>query len=208
MVMIEWDLPEDRTYESGLDRAVLYPMNNLGIPWNGLTKVSEKRSTTQEPLYYEGDRFDILTNPKDFAATISAYTYHDIMDVLTGSYFDGLGVQYNDVLFDNFFSLSYRTMVGGTSDYKVHVLFNLKAKPSDTTRATNSDRDTPMEFSWDVESVPQNVSGIRTPRLIFDTRRVSPETMSSVEDALYGSDIEDCNFIHFLELMDYLSQYR
>lgn len=36
-----WDRVGDRTYESGLDRGVLYLPDGSAVPWNGLTSIVE-----------------------------------------------------------------------------------------------------------------------------------------------------------------------
>ena len=43
MSRIVWDKTGERFYETGVDRAVLYPISsaglyNKGVPWNGITQ--------------------------------------------------------------------------------------------------------------------------------------------------------------------------
>ena len=46
MSRIVWDKTGERFYETGVDRAVLYPISsaglyNKGVPWNGITGITE-----------------------------------------------------------------------------------------------------------------------------------------------------------------------
>ena len=46
MSKIKWDETGKRFYETGVDHAVLYPIDNdgkysNGVPWNGITGVTE-----------------------------------------------------------------------------------------------------------------------------------------------------------------------
>lgn len=49
MSRIVWDKTGERFYETGVDRAVLYPISsaglyNKGVPWNGITGITESPS--------------------------------------------------------------------------------------------------------------------------------------------------------------------
>lgn len=202
MTRLEWDRLEDRNYEDGLDRGVLYPRNGRGVAWNGLDKVEEKRTNGDlEPRYYEGEKFDLLSDPAEFGARVSAYTYPDVIDTLTGFYVDKFGITYDGAVSSDFFSLSYRTKVNGSGDYKLHVLFNLKAKPVDLTRNTSKNTPAPILFSWDVEGVPERIMGMNVTRVIFDTRITDRDLLKTLEDKLYGTETRESSFIEFLEYL-------
>ena len=49
MSKIVWDKTGERFYETGVDHAVLYPISaaglyNKGVPWNGITAITESPS--------------------------------------------------------------------------------------------------------------------------------------------------------------------
>ena len=55
MSRIVWDKTGERFYETGVDRAVLYPISsaglyNKGVPWNGITGITESPCGAQQPL--------------------------------------------------------------------------------------------------------------------------------------------------------------
>lgn len=58
-----WDKTGERTYETGVDRGVLYPMSAagtypLGVAWNGLTGVTESPSGAEaSPIYADNIKY-------------------------------------------------------------------------------------------------------------------------------------------------------
>lgn len=42
MTVLRWDKAGSRTFETGLDKGVLYLPDGNTVPWNGLTAVVEK----------------------------------------------------------------------------------------------------------------------------------------------------------------------
>lgn len=202
MARLQWDQIEDRNYEDGLDRGVLYPRNGTGVTWNGLDKVDEKHANGGlAPRYYEGEKFDMESDPSEFSARVTAYTYPDIIDSLTGNYIDKFGIMYDGAVPSEFFSLTYRTMVNGAGDYKLHALFNLKATSVDVTRNTSKHTPAPVLFSWDVEGVPERIMGMVVTRVIFDTRTTDLGLLKTLEDTLYGTDDHNGSFTEFLEYL-------
>lgn len=56
MSRIQWDLTGERTYETGVDRGVLYVYDHegkkykQGVGWNGLTAINETLRVLSQPL--------------------------------------------------------------------------------------------------------------------------------------------------------------
>lgn len=193
MTAIVWHETGSKFYEAGLDRAVLYVENNNGVPWNGLISVSEKNDTKVEPLYFNATKFNDLVTLSDYSGSISAFTYPDEFLVCEGIVEDQDGLYLTDQPLKRF-HLCYRTLIGEddnnfSSGYKIHILYNLTARPADKVRKTLSLNSIPDEFSWDVTSIPEIIEGHRpSSHLIIDSRKIDPWLLLDIEDILYGDD--------------------
>lgn len=199
MAVIEWGVESERIYESGVDKAVLYPYNRWGVAWNGLVSVDgapTQDSTT--PLYYEGMKFDILDDATERTSTVTAFTYPEILDDLTGHPQDYYGYGFGEQERE-FFSMCYRSLINTGPDYKIHVLFNQKAKPTNLTRSTNNENVSNVNFSWEMTGVPVLLMGKYTTYMTLDSRKIDPTQMKLLEDTLYGTPTRDPNFVEFIE---------
>lgn len=195
MSTLIWDQPGTRFYESGIDRGVLYLPEGNGVAWSGLIAVNEKVVGNEAtPLYFDGVKFADVLVPGDYAASISAFTYPDEFLQFEGT------VEVANGLFvtnqpQNRFGLSYRTMVdddeyGNEQAYKIHVLYNLIAVPSQKNHQTLSANPNAIAFEWSITAIPGEIPGFRpTAHLIFDTRAMSPLLLADIENTLYGDGL-------------------
>jgi len=192
MSAIVWNRVEDVWYENGLDRGVLYPEDDFGVAWNGLVSVDEKTDNSESfEFFFDGVKRRHTVHPGNFAAHISALTYPD--DFLP---FDGFGQieAVSGMFFENqprnTFHLSYRTRVnGGSEGYKIHILYNLTAEPRDQSQTTLSEDAQPSLFSWAVKSVPMILAGYGPmAHVVLDSRKIYPDKLELIEDALYGTE--------------------
>lgn len=197
MAKIEWNSIGNRRYEVGLDRGVLYiPNRSLAVPWNGLTSVSETSDSTVEPLYFNGIKYYDYVTRGDYKGVLQAFTYPQEFEI-----FDGVlespanGIFITGQVPTGVFHLSYRTMIGDdingvSGGYKIHVLYNLTAKPSNKLyRSLGGQTETAYEFAWDLSSVPVDAFNLRpTSHIIFDTTKMHEMSIYEVERQLYGTD--------------------
>jgi len=191
-----WDEVGTRFYETGVDRGVLYLTDGLGVPWNGLTSVTEKTSgSTESPLYFDGVKYGEHLAVGDFGATLKAYTYPDEFLEFEGVLDGGNGLFVTNQ-FPSRFGLSYRTKIGNDVDgldagYKIHILYNLLAIPSQKGYNSLSDNAGNLsEFEWTLSSIPGEIEGFRpTSHIILDTRIMSPVLVADIETTLYGNEI-------------------
>lgn len=135
MSKIVWDKTGERFYETGVDHAVLYPISaaglyNKGVPWNGITAITESPSGAEpNNLYADNIKYLVLVGAEDFGLTIEAYTYPDEWEECDGSAEIAPGViagQQNRKVF----GLSYRTKLGNDVDgqdhgYKLHLVYRM-----------------------------------------------------------------------------------
>jgi len=193
MTTLVWDKLSERRFETGLDRGVLYYPNGFGVPWNGLVSIVEKSDVTVEPLYFDSVKYNDAVEIGEFSATMSAYTYPDEFIEVEGAATTNSGLTlYNQP--QKRFHLSYRTRVGNAldneADYKIHVLYNLLAVPSDKTRSSITDNQDPNVFEWSITAIPVDIPNHRsTEHIAFDTRKVSAGLISRIEDILYGTEL-------------------
>lgn len=189
---IKWDSVGARTYETGLDRGVLY-LNGTGYAWNGLTGLDENPvDETNVPVYIDTLKVRDIPVVGTYGANLKAYTYPDEFMVCEGVQ------EINDVLVDGqppvMFGLSYRTCVGNDVEgvgygHRIHVVYNATAIPDTATYQTLSLSPEPTEFGWSISAVPALASGYRpTAHIIFDTRFLSDDMIKELEDVLYGTD--------------------
>lgn len=191
--IITWDNPGGRDYETGLDRGVLYLPNGFAVAWNGLTSIVEKSDADLTPVYYDGMKISNLVSIGDYSATLKAFTCpEEFLDL------EGFSELNPGVFVSNqpqgTFCLSYRTLEGNDvsgndAGYKLHVVYNLVATPSDMTYSTVTDTITPVEFEWTITAVPEDIPGVRpTAELIFDSRDCDPGLLAEIEGILYGTE--------------------
>jgi hypothetical protein len=105
------------------------------------------------------------------------------------------------------FNLSYRTLVGDglnglDAGYKIHLLYNLIATPSDTTISTVGAVTTPVTFEWNLYGVPATMWGIRpTSHISLDSRRIDADILETIEEALYGTESTDAAMPDLVDLL-------
>lgn len=199
MSRIVWDKIGERLYETGVDRGVLYPQDNegtypLGVPWNGLSSVSESPSGAEPtPIYADNMKYLNLMSVEEFGATIEAYTYPDEFEACDGSAELAPGVTIGQQE-RKLFGLSYRTKIGNDVEgdnlgYKLHLVYGALASPSDRTYETINDTPDAITFSWEVMTTPVPVEGYRpTASLEIDSTKVDAAKVKEIEDILYGTE--------------------
>lgn len=200
MSRIIWDNVGEKTYETGLDRGVLYPLNtetnayDTGVPWNGLSKVSEKPSGAESSdIYADNIKYLNLLSAEKFGATVEAYTYPDEFAVCDGTAEPAPGMTIGQQT-RKMFGLSYRTLYGndvaGTDyGYKIHCIYGAVASPSEKGYSSVNESPEAITFSWEVNTTPVPVTGFKpTASVIIDSTKVSKEAMKALEDILYGKE--------------------
>lgn len=199
MSKIVWDRTGERFFETGVDRGVLYPINNEGkytpgVAWNGLTAVTESPSGAEPTdLYADNIKYLTMRSAETFGATIEAYTYPDEFGQCDGSAEIATGVIIGQQARKTF-GLCYRTLLGNDVDgqdhgYKLHLIYGATASPSEKGYATVNDSPEAITFSWEVSTTPVNVNGFKpTACITIDSTKANPADLASLEEILYGKD--------------------
>lgn len=198
MAKLVWDKTGERTYETGIDHAVLYPVQNgaypKGVAWNGITSVSESPSGAEDSaLYADNIKYLTLKSAEEYGMTIEAYTYPDEWEACDGTATLAEGVKLGQQSRQGF-GLSYRTKLGNDTDgedhgYKLHLVYGCSASPSDRQYQTVNDSPEAITFSWEISTTPVAVDGFKPVSLItIDSTKVDKTKLASLEELLYGSD--------------------
>lgn len=199
MAKITWDESGSRFYETGVDRGVLYVIEDGvygdGVPWNGLTGITESPSGAESNAFYADNiKYLNLTSAEEFGATIEAYTWPDEFGVCDGTAQPVPGVFIGQQARRKF-GLAYRTIKGNDEDanahgYKIHLMYSAMAGTSDRAYTTVNESPEPVTFSWEVTTDGVSVSeGLgRTALITIDSTLVTPANLSALEDQLYGSE--------------------
>lgn len=196
MAALMWDQVGDRRFETGIDRGVLFLTDGRAVPWNGLTGIDDASSMDANSFYLDGVKYLERFLPGDFSATLKAFTYPDefnevigVRRVRQGLYFHGQKPKQ--------FHLCYRTRIGNDIDgvdhgYRLHILYNLVAKPSSVSFDSLGDKTDGAEFSWELSSTPPIPVGlIPTTHISIDSTTTDPDRLAAVERLLYGTDVDE-----------------
>lgn len=197
---IVWDESTKRHYETGVDQVVLYPINVSGVydkgyAWNGVTGITESPSGAEaSPLYADNIKYLTLMSVEEFGLTIEAYTYPDEFALCDGSA-EPTGA--TGVLFGqqsrSVFGLCYRTVLGNDVDgdahgYKLHLVYGLRASPSEKAYASINDSPEAITFSWECSSTPVVTSGYKAVSSItVDSTKADATKLDAFLTILYGS---------------------
>jgi len=190
MATLVWDQVGARTYQTGVDRGVLY-LPDKAVVWNGLTSIEERFDAERKTFYLDGVKFLEHVLPSDFSAQLKAFTYPEEFERILGVISDGGGMQFHDQRPARF-GLSYRTLLGddisGTArGYRVHMLYNLTAIPDAAPFSSLNAGSSPIEFSWNLSGTPVKISGVRpTVHISFDSTEMDSTLLSLLEAMLYG----------------------
>lgn len=198
MTKLIWDQTGARLYETGVDKGVLYipdsgGVYDNGVAWNGLTTVTESPTGAESTkTYADNIPYLNLISVEEFGATIEAYTYPDEFGQFDGIASPVSGVQVGQQTRKSF-GLCYRTLIGNDLEgtdlgYKLHLIYNATAAPSEKAFATVNDSPEAITFSWELSTIPVPVTGLKpTALLTIDSTKVDPTDLATLEDLLYGT---------------------
>lgn len=201
MAALTWDDIGSRYYETGVKKTVVYPLNNgtypNGYAWSGVTAINENSDGAEvTPVYADNIKYLNLVSEEQYKATLEAYTYPDEFAECDGSAEIATGVSVRQQK-RKAFGLSYVTQIGNDTDgadygYKIHLVYNALAAPTDRSYATINDSPEAMTFSWELSTTPVEVAGHKpTSTIVIDSTKVDSAKLTSFEAILYGSANQD-----------------
>ena len=201
MSVVTWDAATDRVYETGVDHGVLYPavagLYPLGVPWNGLTTVTESPSGAESTkTYADNILYANLLSKEFWGGTIEAYTYPPEFEPCDGQAVPEPGVTIGQQPRQPF-GFCYRTIKGNASEgnafgEKLHLVYGCLAAPSERANTTVNDAPAMVNFSWAVSSTPEVVDGYDpTSTITIDSTTVDADSYAALKDLLYGTEGTD-----------------
>ena len=201
MAKLIWDEVGHRLYETGVSQCVLYVQEGgaypKGVAWNGVTNISEKPSGAEaSPLYADNIKYLNLISTEEFSASIEAYMYPDEFAQCDGSAELAKGVSIGQQP-RKAFGLSYKTALGNDEQgqeygYKLHLIYNALAAPSEKAYATINDSPEAITLSWELTTTPVAVDGHKPTALVtIDSTKVDAEKLAALEAILHGSEAEE-----------------
>lgn len=198
MAKLTWDASGEHFYETGVRKGVLYNFDKesgsykTGVAWNGLTGVTESPEGAEPTALYADDiKYLNLMSAEDWKGTITAYTFPKEFEKCDGCAELSTGVTIGQQDRETF-GFSYQTRIGNDTEgnekgYKIHCVYGCVASPSEKAYTTINDSPEAVEFSWDVNATPVDVTGHKpTATLVIDSTKISDKALAAVEKLLYG----------------------
>lgn len=210
MSVLQWNRPEDKSFQSGLDKGVLYMEDGPVVPWNGLQTVEDNGESELLNFYLDGVQYLGMASPRDWKGTVTCVTvpseFYPAMGI--GTVGDGF---YADSQPQSRFSMSYRTLVTTPdgvepNNYKIHLIYkcvaSLQGFSHETLSSSGSD---PVPYQFELSATPMPVSLMRpTAHFVFDTREMDEPSITALETILYGSSTTAPRVPTITELIDLL----
>ena len=212
---IKWDQAGDKRYETGVDHGVLYVKQDTdvtvpgvtnsvktyfhgGVAWNGLTSVSKSPSGAEaNDVYADNIKYASLRSAETFGGTIEAYMYPDEFAECDGSKAIADGVFIGQQTRKPF-GFCFRTDMGDDGDgsvnvnnkYKIHLVYNATASPSESSYSTINDSPEAITFSWELTTIPVSAgtNNLPTATITIDSTKATAATLAAFEAILYGTD--------------------
>lgn len=166
MAVLVFDQAAERKYENGVDHAVLYTGEGWkGVAWNGMTSIDTAPDGGEtEALWADNIKYAVMRGAVSYAATINCYTFPEEFNACLGNKKVTVGDKevYIHEQMGEFFRLCYRTALNnaekGLYGYRYHVVYGLACDPSDMTYETIDDSPDAVEFGFDVEGSPAQLT--------------------------------------------------
>lgn len=207
MAKLIWDKVGERFYETGVSNCALYVYDDVaqdfgaGVAWNGITSITETPSGAEaNAIYADNIKYLSLLSAEEFGASIEAYTYPEQFEECDGSAAIAPGVMIGQQARKKF-CLAYKTIKGNdiqndSYGYKLHLIYNCNAAPSERAYSTINDSPEAIAFSWEISTTPVAVTGHKpTSILTIDSAKVDAGKLASVEEALFGGDAEEAKIL-------------
>lgn len=193
---LAWDKVGEKTFQTGIDRGVLYLNDGRAVAWNGLISVEEVTTAEIKPYYLDGVKYMNNVIPGDFQGKLKAFTYPEEFNEVNGIAVVSPGLFYHDQPVKSF-GLSYRTGRGNDTKgldlgYEIHILYNLVAIPDSVgfDTLTQDSQIKPYEFSWTLTGRPVKLEKNRpTVHISILSTETDPGILQVIEDILYGTDV-------------------
>lgn len=214
MTKLSWNETGSRIFEYGVEQAVLFPQDGPAIPWYGVVSIQEKISDSDaRPFYLDGIKYRNDSGNEDFSAILEAYTYPVEFEIFDGTLeiADGVNTHQQE---RSPFNFVYKTLLGNDVDglslgYRIHILYNVTASPSQRAYKTLGTSLEPITFSWDLSTKPTIIDGYQpTAHLIIDSINTEAHLLEVLNVMLFGSSATDPTLLDGQSLANFVDGYR
>lgn len=203
MSQITWDKVGERFYEAGVDHGVIYSYDtenkeyNGGEAWNGLTSVNESPSGAEaSPTYADNIKYLNLVSAEDYGSTIECLFYPDTFAECNGERSIATGVTIGQQP-RKIFGFCYRTQLANDTEgieygYKLHLVYNCLAAPSEKAHGTINDSPEAGTMSYTISTTPVEVTGYKpTAHVVIDSTTTDETKLNALKAILYGTENTD-----------------
>ena len=198
MAKMVWDQIGERTYESGIDKVALFKQVDGAYPkgeaWNGVTALNiTPEGAEPTPLYANNAKYLTLMSAEYVNYSIEAYTYPEGWNGCNGFKEIAPGVLIAQQTREAF-GIVARSFIGNDTKqtnygYKLHLLYNSLASPSEQPHSTINEDPEVDPMSWECSTTPVDVDGTHTTAYIcIDSTKVDADKLAALEAIIYGSD--------------------
>lgn len=197
MSKMVWDQIGERLYETGVEQVALFPMASGaysdGVAWNGVTAFNLNPSGAEPNKFYANNKnYLTLMTPEEVGATVECYTYPKEFKPCLGYASAAAGV-YLGQQARTAFGLVVKTIIGNDTEmnkhgYKLHILYNGLAAPSEEAHATVNESVEPGTFSYEISTTPVTIAGYEPAAYIcIDSTEADATALAALEEIIYGS---------------------
>ena len=208
MSKLTWDNSTERLYETGVQDVALYILKSdgtydKGVAWNGITALNLTPSGGEPtPLYANNKKYLTLMSVEELGGSIEAYMYPKEWAACNGSVEAADGMYIGQQARTGF-GLVAKTIIGNDAEltkhgFKLHLIYNGLASPSETSYATINDSPEVDPMSWEFTTNPieDTVNGVRysTSHICIDSTKFAAgedgslnANLQALLDVLYGS---------------------
>lgn len=209
---ITWDGVGQKEYRRGVSQGVLYLWNATtskweGVPWNGLTNVTESpEGGDAEDFYADNTLYASIRGVEKLNGSIEAFTWPIEFESCIGHDEIATGIrigQQNRVPF----CFCYRTEIGNDQNpnagYELHLIYNATSNAAEMSHDTDEDSPNLEPISYDFSCNPVPVTGKKpTSSLTISSLKVAEGKMTILEDALFGKNAVAADAEHNISASD------
>lgn len=199
MAKLVWDATGEHFYSTGVSNVALFVQKqngtyDNGVAWSGVTSIEENPDGGDaNDFYADNIKYLSLRAAENYGATINAYQSPEEFDQCDGIATLLTGVKIGQQVRKPF-GLVYKSLLGNDTQgtdygYELHIIYNATCSPSSKTYETVNDSPEPSELSWEIETVPVNVTGFKpTSTIVINSNEISADKLALIENKLYGTE--------------------
>lgn len=199
MAKLAWDEIGKKLYETGVEKGVLYPLDDnneysLGVAWSGLSSVTKSPSGGEPTkIYADNTLYLTMYSLEELGGTIEAYMYPDEFEACNGIAEISEGVTVGQQTRKTF-GFCYKSLIGndtvGTDyGYEINLIYGCKVSPSEEQNQTVNESPEANTMSWEFTTTPVAVTGAKnTSLVVINSTKVPAAALKAIEDVLYGTE--------------------